>query len=295
MCPECDGQVVYDGENSERTCEECGLVLNEDEIDRGPEWRAFDHAERQQKSRVGAPTSNLFHDKGLSTNIGWQDKDANGRTLSARKRERIQRLRTWDERFRAKDAHERNIKQALGEITRMGSALGLSDQVRETAGIIYKRAVKENLLPGRSIESMSTAALYAAARQHGTPRPQTEFASVSRVEKLVFQRAYRYLSRELGLQIEPEDPAEYIPQFASSLEVPEEVIRMSRDLLSVGKSQALHSGKSPAGMAAAAIYAAAKLTNEQLTQEDVSNVSHVSQVTIRNHYTDLLEAYAEHS
>ena len=294
-CPECDGPIVRDDEHGETTCRDCGLVLDEESIDRGPEWRAFYAEERDEKSRVGAPTTQLIHDKGLSTTIGWQDKDAYGQSVSARKRARLQRLRTWDERYRAKDAHERNLKQALGEINRMASALGLSKPVRETAGVLYRRAVEEDLLPGRSIEGMATATLYAAARQHGTPRPSAEFAGVSRVEKLRIQRAYRYLSRELGLRIEPSDPTQYVSQFASTLEVSDEAEQRARELLTAAKAQGAHSGKSPEGMAAAAIYAATHLTNEQLTQETVSNAAHVSKVTIRIRYQELLEVYAEQS
>lgn len=292
-CRECQGQVTHDSDRDEVTCENCGLVLKTSTVDHGPEWRAFTSDERDEKSRVGSPMTQLLHDKGLSTTIGWQDQDAYGQPVSSRKRSQLQRLREWDERFRTKDAHERNLKQAFGEISRMASALDLPEPVRETAGVVYRRAVEENLLPGRSIEGMSTAALYAASRQQGMPRPLSEFANVSRVEKLRIQRAYRYLSREIGLEIEPEDPAQYLPQFASSLEVSEEAERISRDILAVATDNAVHSGKSPVGLAAAALYAATYLTNEHLTQETVSNVAHVSEVTIRNRYQELLEVYTE--
>ena len=293
VCPECEGKIIYDENLGERTCEKCGLVVVEEPMDYGPEWRAFYHEEESQKSRVGTPSTPLMHDKGLSTTIGWQDKDASGKTVSARKRARLQRLRTWDERFRTKNAHERNLKQALGEIDRMASALGLPDSVRETAAVLYRRAVDEGLLPGRSIEEMATASLYAAARQHGTPRTLVEFTIVCRVERLRVQRAYRYLSRKLDLRIEPADPLQYTRQFASILEVSDEAERMARDLLHAGEAQDVHSGKSPAGLAAAALYAAAQLTNEHLTQEMVSDATHISHVTIRDRYRELLDAYAE--
>lgn len=293
LCPECGGQGIRDNEHGETACGDCGLIINEELLDHGPEWRAFNATERDEKSRVGAPTTPLLHDKGLSTNIGWRDSDASGKAVTSRKRARLQRLRTWNERFRAKDAQERNLKQALGEITRMASALDLSEPVRETAGVLYRRAVEEDLLPGRSIEGMATAALYAAARQHSSPRPSTVFANVSRVEKLRFQRAYRYLSRELGLCIEPADPTQYIRQFASSLEVSDEAERRARELLDVAKAHGAHSGKSPAGLAAAAIYAATHLTNEQLTQKRVSEVAHVSRVTIQTRYQELIDIYGK--
>jgi len=289
-CPECSGQLASDTEHGETVCVDCGLVVEEDEIDRGPEWRAFDSSEKDEKSRVGAPKTNMMHDKGLSTNIGWQDKDAYGKSLSSRQREKMQRLRTWNERFRTRDSKERNLKQALGEIDRMASALGLSDNVRETASVIYRRALDEDLLPGRSIEGVSTSSLYAAARQAGTPRSLDEIAAVSRVEKDEIARTYRYVVRELKLEIQPADPESYVPRFASDLGLSDEAERRARSLLNTAKEQGLHSGKSPVGLAAAAVYAASLLVNEKVTQSEVSDVANISEVTIRNRYHELLEA-----
>ncbi|KAA9398092.1 MULTISPECIES: transcription initiation factor IIB [unclassified Haloarcula] len=290
VCPECNGSLLSDSERGETVCEDCGLVVEEDEIDPGPEWRAFDSKEKDEKSRVGAPTTNMMHDKGLSTNIGWQDKDAYGNSLSSRQREKMQRLRTWNERFRTRDSKERNLKQALGEIDRMASALGLPENVRETASVIYRRALDEDLLPGRSIEGVSTASLYAAARQAGTPRSLDEIAGVSRVEKDEIARTYRYVVRELSLEIQPADPESYVPRFASDLDLSEEVERRARQLLQNAKQEGVHSGKSPVGLAAAAVYAASLLTNEKVTQSQVSEVANISEVTIRNRYHELLEA-----
>ncbi len=271
-------------------CDDCGLVVEEDEIDRGPEWRAFDAREKDQKSRVGAPTTNMMHDRGLSTNIGWQDKDAYGNALSSNQRQKMQRLRTWNERFRTRDAKERNLKQALGEIDRMASALGLPENVRETASVIYRRALDDDLLPGRSIEGVATSALYAAARQAGTPRSLDEITTVSRVDKMELTRTYRYVVRELNLEIEPADPEQYVPRFASELGLNDESERHARQLLRTAKEQGIHSGKSPVGLAAAAIYAASLLANEKVTQSEVSEVANISEVTIRNRYHELLEA-----
>ena len=289
-CPECGGTLLVDDEHGETVCDDCGLVVEEGEIDRGPEWRAFDASEKDEKSRVGAPTTNMMHDKGLSTNIGWQDKDAYGNSLSSRQREKMQRLRTWNERFRTRDSKERNLKQALGEIDRMASALGLPENVRETASVIYRRALDEDLLPGRSIEGVSTASVYAAARQAGVPRSLDEITDVSRVEKSEIARTYRYVVRELGLEVQPADPESYVPRFASSLELSDEAEHRARQLLQNAKEQGVHSGKSPVGLAAAAVYAAALLTNEKTTQAAVSEVADISEVTIRNRYHELLEA-----
>ena len=288
-CPECGGSVRADERHGERSCRECGLVVAADGVDRGPEWRSFDGDGRGTRSRVGAPVTRTIHDKGLSTRIDWRDRDHQGRALDARTRERFRRLRTWDERFRTRDSRDRNLKQALGEIDRMASALGLPRSVRETASVLYRRALDAELLPGRSIEGIATACLYAAARQAGHPRSIDEVAAASRVDDLEFQRTYRYVARELDLRIEPVAPTAYLPQIASGLGTSDETERRARELLETGMEVGVHSGKNPVGLAAAALYAAAGLTGEELTQSAVSAVANVSEVTIRNRYRELLE------
>ncbi|MFB6155293.1 MAG: transcription initiation factor IIB family protein [Haloferacaceae archaeon] len=293
VCPECGDSGVTDEGRGETVCRECGMVLEEGMVDHGPEWRAFTSAEREDRRRVGAPQTERMHDRGLSSVISYRDADASGRSLSSRQREKMRRLRTWDERFRTKDAHERNLKQALSEVDRMGSALGLPKTVRETAGVVYRRALEEDLLPGRSIEAMATASLYAAARQAGTPRSLDECAQVSRVERQEFARAYRYLTQELGLALQPADPESYLPRFVSALDVSGETERRARALLDTSKAAGVHSGKSPVGLTAAAIYAGSLLENDPITQARISEVTEVSEVTIRNRYREMLEAAGE--
>ncbi|MEF8906351.1 MAG: TFIIB-type zinc ribbon-containing protein, partial [Haloarculaceae archaeon] len=67
-CPECGSDnIIKSSDRGELVCDDCGLVVEEENIDPGPEWRAFNHQERQEKSRVGAPTTQTMHDKGLTT------------------------------------------------------------------------------------------------------------------------------------------------------------------------------------------------------------------------------------
>ena len=276
-----DGELIH---------EETGLVLEDDQIDRGPEWRAFTHSERQDKSRVGAPTTKTMHDKGLTTTIDWKNQDAYGRSLSSEKRSQMHRLRKWQERIRTKDAGERNLQFALSEVDRMASAMGVPRAVREVASVIYRQALSEDLIRGRSIEGVSTAALYAACRKEGIPRSLEEIAEVSRVERKEIGRTYRYISQELGLEMRPVDPKRYVPRFSSQLDLSEEVQAKAKEIIDTTAEQGLLSGKSPTGFAAAAIYAASLLCNEKKTQREVADVAQVTEVTIRNRYQEQIEA-----
>lgn len=288
-CPECEGNIEVSGDG-EVICGDCGLVIDDEQVDRGPEWRAFNHQERQEKSRVGAPTTKTMHDKGLTTTIDWKNQDAYGRQIGAKKRSQMNRLRRWQERIRTKDAGERNLQFALSEIDRMASALGLPESVREVASVLYRKALKDDLIRGRSIEGVSTSALYAACRQQGLPRSLEEIEEVSRVKRKEIGRTYRYISKELGLEMEPVDPQQYVPRYCSELELSETVKTKAMDIIEVTAKKGLLSGKSPTGYAAAAIYAAALLCTEKRTQKEVAEVAQVTEVTIRNRYQEQIEA-----
>jgi len=289
-CPECSGRIVHNEAQAETHCQDCGRVLESDQIDRGPEWRAFDSREKNDKSRVGAPRTQQLHDGGLSTVIDWQDKDAHGRSISSRQRKKMRRLRKWDERYRTKNSQERNLKYALGEINRMASALGCPDPIRETTSVLYRQVLEKDMLRGRSIEGMATAALYAGSRLENAPRTLDEVAAVSRVDKLEIERTYRYLADELELEMAPTDPEAYIARFASQLGCPDETERRSRELTQAAVKAGVHNGRNPVGIAAAALYAAAKLTNQDVIQPEIAEIADVSEVTIRNRYPEILEA-----
>lgn len=287
---EIEPENIIRTEDGELIDEESGLVLDEDNIDRGPEWRAFTHQEQQEKSRVGAPTTPSMHDKGLTTTIDWKNKDAYGRSLGAEKRSQMSRLRQWQERIRTKDAGERNLQFALSEIDRMASALGVPDSVRETASVVYRRALKDDLIRGRSIEGVAAAVLYASCRRDGIPRSLEEVANVARVDRKEIGRTYRYVSKELGLEMEPVNPEKFVPRFCSELGLSESVQTKATEIIRTTAEQGLLSGKSPTGYAAAAIYAAALLCGEKRTQREVAEVADVTEVTIRNRYQEQIKA-----
>lgn len=298
-CPECGGHLQRNEQRAEVTCSGCGLVADADRIDHGPEWRAYNSTQREERSRVGSPTTQTLHDKGLSTDISAQDRDAHGNHISERKRRQMNRLRKWNRRFKTTDSTDRNLRHALGEIQRMTSALGLPTQVTETASVIYRRALEEELIPGRSIEAMATAAVYAAARRCDVPRSFEEFYPVTRVEAAddnsettEVERAYRYLYRELNLKITPADPRNYLDRYITQLDFHDEtrIRHVATEFLTAHESANLHSGKSPVSLAAAALYAAGMETGDRQTQKKIARITDTTEVTIRTRYQEMVEA-----
>ena len=111
VCPECGSdKLIGDYERAEVICASCGLVIDDNLVDMGPEWRAFDHEQRDKRTRVGAPITYTIHDKGLSTMIDWRNKDIYGRDIPARNRAQWYRLRKWQRKIRISGATERSSR-----------------------------------------------------------------------------------------------------------------------------------------------------------------------------------------
>ena len=289
-CPECSGyHIVRDYTRGELVCEECGLVVDEQFIDQGPEWRSFDVEQNEQRSRTGSPMTFTVHDKGLSTEIGWGNKDSYGRSIPSKNRAQLYRMRKWQHRTRISNSTDRNLSLALTEVAKLSSKMGLPRNVRETASMIYRKAVNKNLIRGRSVEGVAAAALYAACRQCGVPRTLNEIAQISRVGKKEIGRTYRFMSREIRLHLMPTSPEDYISRFCSELGVTGKVETKSLELIKQATEKELTSGRGPTGVSAATIYIASVMCDERRTQKQIGKVAGVTEVTVRNRYKELAE------
>lgn len=268
---------------------DCGFVVAAKLADRGPEWRAFDDEQRAKRARVGAPLTFTIHDKGLSTMIDWHDRDIYGKRLSPGQKAQIYRLRKWQRRIRVSDATERNLAFALSEISKIANSLSLPKNILETASVIYRKAVKERLIRGRSIQGVTAAAIYVACRQCGLARTLDEIAQASSINKKEVGRSYRFLVKELDYFIPPLKPSQYVTKFSNQLTMQGKVEEIAHKILAGAKELKLTSGRGPTGIAAAASYIASVLTGERKTQREIAEIAQVTEVTIRNRYKELVE------
>lgn len=288
-CPECNGdRFIRDYETAEIVCISCGYVIADRIEDSGPEWRAFDDEQRDKRTRVGAPLTFTIHDKGLSTTIDWRNKDTYGKSLSPSQQAQVYRLRKWQRRTRVSDATERNLAFALSELSKISSTLSLPRNILETASVIYRRAVKKNLIRGRSIQGVTAAAIYMACRQCGVTRTLDDISQATSMDRKEVGRSYRFITRELEEPVPSYGPSHYVSRFLNQLGLVGNAETLTINILNVAKSIGLTSGRGPLGMAAAATYIASSLVNERRTQRKIAEQVNVTEVTIRNRYRELM-------
>jgi transcription initiation factor TFIIB len=287
-CPECGGDLAEDAERGETVCSQCGLVVDDDAIDYGPEWRAFTPKESDEKARTGAPMTESLHDRGLSTVIGYGDRDAGGGEISSGLKHRLSRMRRLHRQASFRSGSERNLAQAITEIKRLAGCVDVSSDVSDQAIRLYREASDEDLIRGRSIDGMAAAALYTACRVNGIPRDLDAVANCSHVDRRTLHRTYRTLTHELDIKVPLFRATDHVPRFASSLDLPPELGARAQALVRRAEDEGLTSGRAPTSIAAAAVLAVAQESDDvEVTQKAVAEATSVSEVTLRHRLREL--------
>jgi transcription initiation factor TFIIB len=275
-CPECDGHVTTTAK--ETVCNECGLLLSEQRIDTGPEWRSF--PDEDDRERTGAPVTPARHDKGLTTEIGY-GTDAKGNALGTAQRSRTRRLRREHHRTVRQTKREQNQMLAFLDVRRICSAMDLASTIRDQSCQLFRSAQDENLIQGRSLEAMAAASVYAACRCAGHPRTIEEIADRAQTTAEKVRNAYTVLNVELGLPTQTITPEQYVPRYASELNVGRKVERRARELVKRAISEGLANGRNPAGVAGACMLVAAEELDWNPLQREVAAVAGVTAPTLR--------------
>ncbi|MFB6244844.1 MAG: transcription initiation factor IIB family protein [Candidatus Nanohaloarchaea archaeon] len=284
-CPECGStEFIENSAKGELYCMECGNVVEEDRIDTSKEWRAFDSGEKDKKARAGGSVTYTEADRGIGTEMG---KSYEMNNVSGRKRQQYYRMRKWSRR--TSDSQERSLEDALKPIQNITSQLKLPDSVSEEAARLAEKARDEGIFKGQGTRPTAAALVYIVSRQQNVPRSLDEISDVTGIKKKKLGDSYRKTARELGLEMNPAQPEEFLPRYAEKLGLSGEGQADARKILEKAREEGVQAGKAPKTMVAGAIYLAGKLNDEEFTQKEISDEIGVTEVTIRNSYQDMLE------
>jgi transcription initiation factor TFIIB len=278
LCSACRSKVmITDHECGEVVCSHCGVVVDRVECSAAQGWQAFNVDEFYRKNRIGGATSLARYNKGLITTIGNTDHSGNGMNFD--------RIRVWD--FRIQAANDRSLKQALPALEHLKASLGLSDTVIEKSAYFYRKATRMDLIKGRTISSVLAASVYLACRELETPRTLSEISASSNVQRKKISRDYRLLVLKFDPKIPAIDHVRCITRIANKVGVTEKTKRLAIKIMQSVIAMQIAAGKGPMGIAATVLYIACLHAGEIKTQKELSIAAGVTEVTIRNRYSDL--------
>ena len=121
------------------------------------------------------------------------------------------------------------------------------------------------------------------------PRTLKEVGDIARVDKKEIGRSFRFISKELQLNLNPTKPLDFLIRFISELNLSQTCQKLAKKIIKMAEMRGLTSGRGPTGVCAAAIYAASILSKERRTQRKIARISQVTEVTIRNRFSELIE------
>ncbi len=211
-------------------CAQCSLVVAEETIDMGPEWRVFN-----KEKRVKTAPLKLVVKTDMAVKA---EHGARWRKLAKLHRETLH-------------GYERRLAEIGAELKRIRECAGLPQRAAEEAESLVKRYfdVVGSLPP----EVVAVALLWTAAKVAGVPRPLEDFFKCSKAdERRVRKVAWRLKeAMKLGMRPSVED---YVGTLTARVNLPAPVVKAAVDILE--RNRRVLTGKNPWVSAAAALWLA---------------------------------------
>ena len=271
-------ELITDYGTGEVNCKNCGSVLNEKPIETSSNFKTNDDG--IETNQTGPPTSIKFADMGLSTLIGSVNKDSTGKFLNGENKRIFHRLRIWDKRSVSK-SHNASYAKAFTLLDSLKTKLSLPESVVQKSALMYRKSVAKKILVGRSTAEILCSLVYLACRLSNTPRSIQDISDAANIKKKSLQRIYRMLLRELDIKPETFSPTDFVNKISYSVNASEQSRRLAIEILTESIKTGYCEGKNPVGLASASVYLAAAKHGESVSQVDISRVSGISAVTIR--------------
>jgi transcription initiation factor TFIIB len=261
-----------------KVCSNCGMEFDRSYI--STEKRAYNSEEVKNRRR----TEPRWRSYGPRTVIGINSTDINGSLIDGKRRSFFNRLSKIQGSL--VNSIERNFWEARPKLNLLSRKLHIPEHISETAWRIYGEVARQKLTMGRSIESFVTASIYTSIRIHEFPRLLEEIAEVSFLTIKNVHRALGLIVRMvlpvLKLKYKPVSPEPLVFRFGQDLKLSVLVQKNASLILRKALNKGLRKmGKDPKGLAAAALYMAAKPTGERLTQTQIAGTARITEVTLR--------------
>lgn len=251
-CRDCSNKDLdYREDQGEAVCSECGLIMSPN------------HDKGDEENDLSSSTfnSNLLISKFISTS----GVDLNSREFRSRKR---------------------HLLQASQELSDLAKELDLSKESYSNACRFYSSYFIESSAVS-SIEKMAVACIHLGAKKAENPLIKEELSKKSGVSVSEINKYERKLIRELNIEPIILEPQDYLNAVNKKIELDDKNIQRARDIIEASRSFWKSSGKSPISIACAAIYLALKGTPDAVSQNEVADAGHLTEVTIRNAYQEM--------
>uniref|UniRef100_A0A0D9XQG2 TFIIB-type domain-containing protein n=1 Tax=Leersia perrieri TaxID=77586 RepID=A0A0D9XQG2_9ORYZ len=280
--------VVVDHATGDTICTDCALVLEERYVDETFEWRTFSDSaggEDRDPNHVGGRSDPFLTHAQLGTVVAS--------AVNKRQSNATSLLRVHLDIGRESSSQENSLVVAFRAISDMAEQLHLVATIRDHAKEIFKKLDEAKLCPrGRNRDATYAACLHTACRKEGKPWTYAELATVvrdaradatkkkeiGRVAKIISEQLEEKARHAMGIGVVR--AADYMGRFGSLLGMGKAEVRTAQRVAQSLDEQ-LDVRRNPESIAAAIIYMMAQRSGAKTSARDVSVVTNVAEVTIR--------------
>src|SRR6478752_650938 len=180
--------IIYDYDNGEKICEQCGVVIKDKISD--SELQPENSFNKKDTNTV-LPYSLTLYDQGISTSIAETYKtktnEWSSNKIENHKIEFLNKIVSYSN-------EKRNLKIAIDSLNMMKDKINLPSACIEEAFSFYKKALEAGLIKGRSIKEMIIACVYITCKKTNTPRTLSEISKIVNGNEVFAARCYRLIS-----------------------------------------------------------------------------------------------------
>ena len=195
------------------------------------------------------------------------------------------------------------LNKVFNQMNKVSKILSIPDNVREYGKKIYKLAMSKNLTKGRKTNQIVGGALYLACRAEGTHHLLIDFSEALQINMFLIGTTYLKLAKIIDRDIKIIDPSLYMHRFCNKLffgnnnkinnniddnlnkvkleKKSKEIENTALKILQFLKRDWIVTGRRPTGLCGACLLISAKLHGYKVSIDDVANIVHVCNETIK--------------
>jgi transcription initiation factor TFIIB len=270
--------MVTDYHEGSVVCRGCGLVQDHRIIDETYESRSFakDSTARggDDGKRIGGANNPLLEGHGLGTVI----------SAGSAKESQL----SWLNMRASNSGSDRALTRGYQTIDELCHTLNLNDTIAECAKEHFKGIEEQKKLRGRAHDAVISAIVFIACKSKSNPRSIREIALISNAKKKEIRRCFSLIKKLMPAPSMTNSAADYASNFAIKLHFTEVLRRACKQVAENAIMLGIVTGKNPMTVASASVFIVGALSKEHAKSfREISDVSHMKDVTIKNCYREM--------
>ena len=286
-CSSCNSKkLLFDSTKGCQVCKDCGVV-NENILDRNPEWTNYDGSKSEGSARCGGPIHPFLPKSSLGTTIVG---------VGAHK---VKMMQKWDQM----PYKERSLSEVLKQIESKCRKYHIVKSVIDNAHSMYKKISdikhddgtnkgKSVIIRGMNRKSIIAACVFYGAINQDFPLAPKDVADIFNLALTQVTKGIRHfetlLSTDTSVKnIESSDPSKFIKSYYAKLGLKREMIPIAIMITRNITELDIASNHQPISIAAGSILLMSEYCNISVSKKKIAEVFKISEVTINKIYNKI--------